>query len=114
MHRCSFCGWHRAADSSVMLSPHCARCGCVLAATDSTSFEQLRRSLGATASPPTRSRSSSARVVRAVVAASIVLLTGVAGYLQGGLALAAVMLGAAGLLTVRFGLPSGRWLGQIR
>ena len=29
-HSCSFCGWVRHADSSVMLAPSCDRCGCAL------------------------------------------------------------------------------------
>ena len=28
--RCSFCGWARAGDSPVMLSPACSSCGCAL------------------------------------------------------------------------------------
>jgi hypothetical protein len=29
-HRCSFCGWNRAAATAVMLAPTCEDCGCVL------------------------------------------------------------------------------------
>ena len=28
--RCSFCGWARAGDSPVMLTPGCSSCGCAL------------------------------------------------------------------------------------
>lgn len=29
-HDCFFCGWGRASDTPVMLSPRCDRCGCAL------------------------------------------------------------------------------------
>ena len=42
VHHCFFCGWHRPAESSTMLSPSCEKCGGTLRSIPSDELDAVR------------------------------------------------------------------------
>ena len=44
-HLCPFCGWHRLAESTTMLSPSCEECGGTLHAVEAAAVEDAKRFL---------------------------------------------------------------------
>lgn len=107
VHHCVFCSWHRDARCATLLEPACERCGCPLT---STPREEYQAQALYTASERAHDALPSYRWLGAVLRwAGVVLLVAVAtraGYEEGGVAMALVGLGAAGLLAVPAMVPA--------
>jgi hypothetical protein len=93
-HRCSFCGWTRHAPTSVMLAPHCERCGCVLDSAPAAPATYQER-------PPTSLPPLATFVlVRVAIVLAVLTLYAAArlGYAAGGAPGAVTGVGLAGFL----------------
>jgi hypothetical protein len=95
VHRCLFCGWQRDAGSPTILSPHCERCGCLLASG-------RRADLAPTLETTPRQRrvnvsAGAGRWLRVLAFCSALLAAMVTGYDAGGAWVAVGALGASGL-----------------
>lgn len=102
VHRCFFCGWHRAAASPTVVNPRCEKCGCALSSVAAIDFQPAEVLLGQEGglAPALRLLAVLGAVLMAIAAAR-------AGYGEGGPAIAVIAAGVWGLFSVSL-LPDSR------
>jgi hypothetical protein len=75
IHRCGFCGWSREASSEVIIAPRCAACGCML--------ESRTAAVQHTSEDGPVQASWFAKPLAVLVAATLLVAAGRAGYATG-------------------------------
>jgi len=94
IHRCGFCGWSREAASEVIIAPRCGACGCMLEALPA-------RSVPSDGNRPVRV-SRLTTPLAALLAATLLVAAGRAGYSEAGAAGAVVAAALMAFLLLPF------------
>jgi hypothetical protein len=106
VHHCVFCGWSRPGASPTILSPGCLRCGCPLRSSSLDDLEASDHDAEAPAAP--RVSAGLVRLAALTVAFLMVVAAISAGWREGGVWIAVVGLGLAGLASLSLPYPAKR------